>query len=512
MRKKHCILGSMATAALLFTVSCTNEGVLPDVEQPQVIGEVYGNGGKLVTMTIDAQSLTGTRADESKAQPTAGDYISNANEIDVLIFEVYERDDLQGIIDGGDNHKYKLSTDFQKNAGISVNGITPTSSQNILNLKKTNYPLTLTFSIEEGKSYMIAFWAEKSSYDDNYMQAGSLPEKVGIYTTKNGLNNLKVNYSEVKNNDELADAFCAKGEIKEGTIILHRPFAQINVGTTGADYNNMMVGDNMYPNATYQFSSIQMKGIADELNVLTGKASSSTIVDGKLIELPVNKIAAYANNVSLSSLTTNALKLKYTPEDQTYIESFLKIDLDGDDKIKDFKEYYPTITPNATGAFEYNNQKYDYLTETFKYMSMCYVLVPVENIYADYTYPGSEGTSATTLDNLNVFFYETQSNDPETAQQTGKNFIALTQVPVHSNWRTNIIGGLAYTHDPKDPNPNPGPEPGPDDPTTIFNTKTLSVYLCPFYYGESTTQNKNGTWTDLVNHKWDDPDHNQDKH
>ena len=80
--------------------------------------------------------------------------------------------------------------------------------------------------------------------------------------------------------------------------------------------------------------------------------------------------------------------------------------------------------------------------------------------------------------------------------------ISLTNVPVHRNWRTNILGGLAWIKDPTDPDPDPEdpdeptPPDGPDDPTSVFKFTNILVSEDPLFFGDYNTEDRgnNNTW------------------
>ena len=120
---------------------------------------------------------------------------------------------------------------------------------------------TVTVQLVKGQTYTFAFWAQKSG--------------TGYYDTAN-LSAVTVNY-EGKANDESRDAFYAckadytvTGPFTE-TIVLKRPFAQINVGTsdaTAAAAAGIVV----------EKSAMTVSGAGNTLNLLTGAVSGSETV------------------------------------------------------------------------------------------------------------------------------------------------------------------------------------------------------------------------------------------
>lgn len=120
---------------------------------------------------------------------------------------------------------------------------------------------TVTVQLVKGQTYTFAFWAQKKG--------------TGYYDTAN-LSAVKVNYSGVSN-DETRDAFYAckanytvAGPFTE-TIVLKRPFAQINVGTSDA-------AAAAAAGIVVEKSEMTIAGAGNTLNLLTGAVSGSETV------------------------------------------------------------------------------------------------------------------------------------------------------------------------------------------------------------------------------------------
>lgn len=355
---------------------------------------------------------------------------------------------------------------------------------------------TVTLRLMRQKEYTIAFWAQSSqskAYDTNDLRHVEV-----LY--KNGNDNFI-------NNDETRDAFCKAetfmvpdGGINHQTVILTRPLAQINVGTTGADYKNLEKG--AIAGSTHRHvsqSKIEIKGVAKYLDVaenkvltgddiqdattnpnspyygVSGKATTDVIFDWA-------KIPAYYN----IDIPTENLYIKAAGEELLYV------DLNQDGTLKDYKTSYPTL-----------GSKGSYMTEQFKYLSMSYVLVGAPKSPSSSDSNGSLSDDANSsvnnskvIDNVTVWFAESNENGKVTNEFQS---LTVSQVPARSNWRTNILGGLQWMKDPTDtekptdpddPNPYDDPDYSPDDPdnptpnipegkgpdpSTIFN----SAYLKP---------------------------------
>jgi uncharacterized protein YaiI (UPF0178 family) len=123
--------------------------------------------------------------------------------------------------------------------------------------KKVSYPAQVTITLAKGQEYDIVFWADADT----------------CYNFSAGTNeaNITVDYSKAKNNNEGADAFFAKKTVNVSSnqnidVTLKRPFAQINVGTNdkaAAEAAGVVIAE----------SSATIKGLANTLNLLSGKAS-----------------------------------------------------------------------------------------------------------------------------------------------------------------------------------------------------------------------------------------------
>lgn len=151
---------------------------------------------------------------------------------------------------------------FDEN-GVRVTAI-PTGEKEI-NLS-TDVQLTLI----TGKKYKIVFWAANANAPYTLDETGKVT----------------VNYEGMKANDESLDAFCRCYEYTAGTEVenpvkLYRPFAQLNVGTA----DMAKAEQNGFAKAAAQ-TKVQVSGIANELNVLTGAVSGTADVTCDLAAIP----------------------------------------------------------------------------------------------------------------------------------------------------------------------------------------------------------------------------------
>lgn len=122
---------------------------------------------------------------------------------------------------------------------------------------------TVALTLAKGQTYKVAFWAQK---------AGNT-----AYTVNDNMQ-VAVDYSG-DNNDENRDAFFNAVEITvkddvAQTVKLKRPFAQLNLGTTTADWDAAVASG-----ATFDKSKVTVKQAATTLNVLDGKVSGAADVN-----------------------------------------------------------------------------------------------------------------------------------------------------------------------------------------------------------------------------------------
>ena len=195
-------------------------------------------------------------------------------------------------------------------------------------------------------------------------------EACKAYTTTD-LKNVLINYNGL-NNDETRDAFFAAETFTvsrnaEIDVTLKRPFAQINVGVKDADWNAAVASG-----IEIEKSKVVIKNAATSINLLNGNVDGEVAVEYGFGTIPQQ----FEDPESLS------------------------VDTDGDG-----------------------------VKESFKYLSMSYILVNDEN--------GGASKATLETDGLQFVFA------PEEGK--GNNIVfdeGLNNVPVQRNWRTNILGQI----------------------------------------------------------------------
>lgn len=221
---KTKLFSLFAVAAMLLTTSCSN-----DEFNELVSGEPVTTSFKVqLPNTIGSRSQSGAK---------------------------------KAFADGKTATKLKYMV-FDEN-GVRVTAI-PTGE------KAINLTTDVQLTLITGKKYKIVFWAANANAPYTLDETGKVT----------------VNYEGMKANNESLDAFCRCYEFTAGTEVenpvkLYRPFAQLNVGT--ADMAKAV--QNGFAKAAAQ-TKVQVSGIANELNVLTGAVSGNVDVTCDLAAIP----------------------------------------------------------------------------------------------------------------------------------------------------------------------------------------------------------------------------------
>ena len=216
--KKSIFLGMLAALALANSCSTEDNGLSSSE-----------NNLKQVTLKVSADGAL-TRA------------ISDGTSVDQLVYRVFDKNG---------------------NAITTLNKTTETAADLL-----SGHTVTLTLA--KGQTYKIAFWAQKAD--------------CAAYTVDDNMN-VSIDYSGV-NNDESRDAFFKTVELTVNEdmtqdVTLKRPFAQINVGTTDADWTAATAAG-----LTVTQSKVTVKKAANKLNVVDGTVSGETDVTYTEANLP----------------------------------------------------------------------------------------------------------------------------------------------------------------------------------------------------------------------------------
>ena len=443
--------GWLALSTLLLTTACAGIADL-DVESRS------DSGPNTVTFTIQSQAQTsGMRDAEATKHYT---HISEGDSADVLIFAVYKKQaNGSYIVDERFAKEDLTKTKTFTKDGKSLLG----TGQTAIDATLADYPITLQFLIEDDGTYQVAFWAQNSeteAYDTKDLK------KVEVKYSKT-VDGKQVNFL---NNTESRDAFCAvSGEISAATktmqtVTLIRPLAQINVGTAGWDYEGAAV---LRPGSvSFNQSKMTLKGVARYYDVLNGrtlKKSELKTEDGEAtanVTFDYFRLPAFinVNEGEWSQPQIVPYYIKTSPEatDSTRIEELLIVNLDEKKDIEPYKgwDFYNNYRQTAPDFLK-DGKLPD--TEQFKYLSMCYVLVPGTE-----TDVNPEAGTVQATDKDTEIASDANGNSTVNVEFTFKGVertdggfggeyefdqtFEVANVPVKKNWRTNLLSKNFFTY------------------------------------------------------------------
>ncbi len=230
------VLFFFASAAMLMT-SCMKE--------EQYSGGADDNG--LVSFELNLADGAQTRA-----------AVSDGTKVDKLVYAVYDEND--ALLDAADD---LTTTDVVESQVVKVypGGLLGKN-------EKVNCKLV------KGHTYQILFWAQ-----DNDCTAYDTDDLTGVTVDYTGLNN-----------SDTRDAFAAYVRLTvEGDqtvqVTMTRPFAQVNVGTSAADWAAAVKAG-----MTIATSKVEMTGVANTLNLLTGAVGGEVNVTFDAAAIPTDAL------------------------------------------------------------------------------------------------------------------------------------------------------------------------------------------------------------------------------
>jgi hypothetical protein len=276
---KKLFLGMFAAAGMLLATSCSNDEL--DVVQS-------GNEAQVTfSLAVDGGIATRAISDGTGAKKRA---ISDGTGAKKLVYAVYNAEgELIKTANADENGQIVDDSAFD-------NGLTE----------------NVTITLAKGQQYTVAFWAQ----DPNCT----------AYTTTD-LKNVTIDYAG-PNNDETRDAFF-KAETFTVTgntaidVVLKRPFAQINVGVTEADWTAAVASG-----VTITESKVVIKNAATSINLLDGTVKGEQVVeydfaaiptDPETLEVDVNRDGTIDENekykyLSMSYILTSAERTTLEPD------------------------------------------------------------------------------------------------------------------------------------------------------------------------------------------------------
>jgi uncharacterized protein YjbI with pentapeptide repeats len=263
---KRFFLGIIATMAVLFSTSCSNNEI-----------DEQAGSDAIVSFNLNVENIMKTRA------------ISDGLKVDQLMFAIF-----------GENGELIIpkvvKDDYQVQDMHSKNG----------------YRLQL--SLIKGHKYKAVFWAQNS--------------ECTAYTVSDDMK-VTIDY-EGLNNDDNRDAFFAATEeftvkgSETQTVILTRPFAQINVGSYPFDFEQAKKYG-----VEIKKSKAVIKNVPNNINLIDGTISGDTTVTYEFNTIPDENLFA--------DLDDNNIKEAYKYVSMSYI-------LAGEKSIHDMDFYFSNET------------------------------------------------------------------------------------------------------------------------------------------------------------------------
>ena len=249
---------------------------------------------------------------------------------------------------------------------------------------------SIEFQIPSTGSFNIVFWAQHNFTDTEIAAGEKNPYTIG------NLSNIKVDYDAIgtNNNNKVSAFYATTGALNSATatsrnVYLTRAVAQVNVGMSLTGYNDLK--SDYKP----QYSTVKFTGLKDQINLLTGKTSFS---DGK----DENSVTTFARTKNIAATYDDGVN---SAEAETFKQNVKQYRL----TTHVSHDENTNTTVEATNATDY------------AWVSMCYVLAPNE-VYA---IPAAE------------FSFYSKDDD-----SSFKQVVRTTNVPITSNYRTNIISTL----------------------------------------------------------------------
>ena len=198
----------------------------------------------------------------------------------------------------------------------------------------TNRQATVKMQLVKGQKYDFVFWAQVDGKNH--------------YTIGETLEEITVNYNGDAN-DETRDAFfaCEPDYTVVShftkTVTLKRPFAQVNVGTTVADYEAAKILLGGYPVSQ---SQLVVKNIPSTLNLLTGAVSNPTAT-------ATFKMANFPDDKDATTGTENYDLLSVQGTDYVYLGmNYLLADVKGEQEVKDVTLSFANSVGDVINTFD----------------------------------------------------------------------------------------------------------------------------------------------------------------
>ena len=334
---KKLIYCAAALAAMIFAGSCQRENLEPVAQ------------GNTVTYTVE---LPGTQ--------TKG-FMGTVSKVDELVYEVWKTEaaderDLNGT---GTDGKAKATLLYQKTVPM------------------VNQRTVITLNLVQDQEYTVLFWAQKQG--TGVYNTEALTDVHYAKTWEGEENDANCLYSNQESYEAYyATEFISDEDQKSRTVVLKRPFAQLNLGTKNTQMENTgkEYGEGEY-NVEVVSSKVTVSNVGTRFNVADNYVATPTT--------EANIAVAGATSVTFETATDPS-------------------NVDGD----------------ATSQFEYitvGGQQYEYV-------AMNYLFATGANVTVSYE--------------INTKLSDKNGNNTTDAKVTN----TVYQVPLQENYRTNIVGNL----------------------------------------------------------------------
>ena len=393
-RSITCFLWSFfMSVGVLSLNSCDSN--IPDNDFPSKVGT------EEVTLSVIFNPGIETRADEPL--DPADNPASNENVLKKDLCEICWGTEINKI--------YYKAFEIDSDGKLKDDNSIP-SSVTVEKLEGTKIKLTL----DRSKKYRLLFWAQHDKEENEVFESPY---------TLSSLMEVTVDYSKSFNNDERLDAFYgsidydwANGKTPDN-VTLHRPFAQVNVGSIIADW----LPSGFYDKKNVK-SEMKISKVATKFYINSGKVSENSYEENITFEL---------NNI-FDGPTQDIEYLD--PEDRealSFPRGFLYVDFNENGKIDQSpasdKSDNPVSSQDA-GSLGTDVDWWRY--ERSRYISMAYFLVANTDKLKD------------AKDVIDVkFSIQCTTKDEEDKEETfSYEMITFDNVSVKANYRTNIVGSL----------------------------------------------------------------------
>ncbi|MBQ5881793.1 MAG: hypothetical protein IIW70_03060 [Bacteroidales bacterium] len=260
---KKYFLSIVALAGMLFATSCQESLVEPQMEGP-------------TTFIVQVPDAMGTKAIGDK---------ENVNQLLVAVYTNVETD-VQPLV-------YKT-----------------------VKVEEGTGRFDVSFDLIKGQTYDLIFWAQT---EDAYVASGAPYDLRSIEMNRN-----------FPNNEKGAAFFHFENDFKvdggNATIILRRPFAQLNLRTTAA---GLVTDANTQPMTLYT-SKISVTNVATKFNTVSGMGEDAAIIEFDAANVPQEDVIV--DNVLYKYVSMNYLPV--VGDDRALVDVTAEIDLAEGPKIK----------------------------------------------------------------------------------------------------------------------------------------------------------------------------------